>query len=40
VRGVCDTGTAPALESFEPAHEVACVRAREIERELKLQVAS
>ena len=33
--GRCDIGGPPPLEEIEPGHNVACVRAREIEAELR-----
>jgi oligopeptide/dipeptide ABC transporter ATP-binding protein len=37
VHGACDVGGPPALESLEPGHDVACVRAREIQVELNVK---
>ena len=34
LRGVCDVGSPPPLEAIEPGHDVACLRAREIQVEL------
>ena len=34
LRGVCDVGSPPTLEMIEANHDVACVRAREIQVEL------
>jgi oligopeptide/dipeptide ABC transporter ATP-binding protein len=31
LRGVCDVGSPPPLDPIEPGHDVACVRAREIQ---------
>ena len=40
VRGVCDVGSPPPLEPFEQGHDVACVRAREIQAELNKETAA
>jgi oligopeptide/dipeptide ABC transporter ATP-binding protein len=40
LRGVCDVGSPPALGAIEPGHDVACVRAREIQAELNKETAA
>jgi oligopeptide/dipeptide ABC transporter ATP-binding protein len=40
VRGPCDVGSPPPLEAIEPAHDVACVRAREIQAEIDKEAAA
>ena len=40
VRGLCDVGSPPPLEAIESGHDVACVRAREIQAEINNEAAA